>query len=146
MDVQALVELELPHLYHSVARNSPKRPFLTEKWGSFQVRAAPKSFALYVLPLVTIGISGEVKGRNKLKIRVGILCSGPEDVCCVDALCLHREATFIPSWRSHCLVCPCILPWFSTGYTGQFIFSANLVHAGAIHRGPQHRDCYVREQ
>ena len=58
MDVQALVELELPHLYHSVARNSPKRPFLTEKWGSFQVRAVSKSFALYVLPLVTIGISG----------------------------------------------------------------------------------------
>ena len=36
--MQALVELELPHLYHSVARNSPKRPFLTEKWGNFQVR------------------------------------------------------------------------------------------------------------
>ncbi len=35
--VQVLVELELPHLYHSVARNSPKRPLLTEKWGSFQV-------------------------------------------------------------------------------------------------------------
>lgn len=35
--VQVLVELELPHLYHSVARNSPKRPLLTEKWGTFQV-------------------------------------------------------------------------------------------------------------
>jgi glutathione S-transferase len=34
---EALVELELPHIYHSVARNSPKRPFLTEKWGNFQV-------------------------------------------------------------------------------------------------------------
>ena len=31
------MELELPHLYHSVARNSPKRPLLTEKWGTFQV-------------------------------------------------------------------------------------------------------------
>ena len=40
--VQVLVELELPHLYHSVARNSPKRPLLTEKWGSFQV-CFPKS-------------------------------------------------------------------------------------------------------
>ena len=37
--MQCLVELELPHLYHSVARNSPKRPLLTEKWGSFQVSA-----------------------------------------------------------------------------------------------------------
>ena len=35
--MQVLTELELPHLYHSVARNSPKRPLLTEKWGSFQV-------------------------------------------------------------------------------------------------------------
>ncbi|CAL5219441.1 g1272 [Coccomyxa viridis] len=34
---EVLTELELPHLYHSVARNSPKRPLLTEKWGSFQV-------------------------------------------------------------------------------------------------------------
>ena len=32
-----LTELELPHLYHSVARNSPRRPLLTEKWGTFQV-------------------------------------------------------------------------------------------------------------
>lgn len=39
--VQVLTELELPHLYHSVARNSPKRPLLTEKWGSFQVCSSP---------------------------------------------------------------------------------------------------------
>ena len=32
-----LVELELPHIYHTVARNSPKRPLMTEKWGNFQV-------------------------------------------------------------------------------------------------------------
>jgi hypothetical protein len=36
--MQVLSELELPHLYHNVARNSPKRPLLTEKWGTFQVR------------------------------------------------------------------------------------------------------------
>ena len=35
--MQVLTELELPHLYHNVARNSPKRPLLTEKWGTFQV-------------------------------------------------------------------------------------------------------------
>lgn len=41
--MQVLVELELPHLYHSVARNSPKRPLLTEKWGNFQVCHTPDS-------------------------------------------------------------------------------------------------------
>ena len=35
--MQVLTELELPHLYHNVARNSLKRPLLTEKWGIFQV-------------------------------------------------------------------------------------------------------------
>lgn len=34
---EVLVELELPHIYHTVARNSPKRPLMTEKWGNFQV-------------------------------------------------------------------------------------------------------------
>lgn len=35
---QTLNELEIPHLYHSVARNSPKRKELTKKWDTdFQV-------------------------------------------------------------------------------------------------------------
>ena len=35
--LQALVEYEIPHLYRTVARNSPKRKELESKWGSFQV-------------------------------------------------------------------------------------------------------------
>ena len=35
--MQALVELEIPHIYHTVARNSPKREAMTQKWGNFQV-------------------------------------------------------------------------------------------------------------
>lgn len=35
--VQALVELEIPHIYHTVARNSPKREEMTKKWNQFQV-------------------------------------------------------------------------------------------------------------
>ena len=31
------MELEIPHLYKTVARNSPKRPELEAKWNSFQV-------------------------------------------------------------------------------------------------------------
>ena len=34
---QVLVELELPHIYHTVARNSPKRKEMEDKWGVFQV-------------------------------------------------------------------------------------------------------------
>ncbi|KAK9822987.1 hypothetical protein WJX81_000952 [Elliptochloris bilobata] len=34
---EVLVELELPHVYHSVARNSPKRVAMREKWDTFQV-------------------------------------------------------------------------------------------------------------
>ena len=37
MCLQVLTELELPHIYHTVARNSPKRALMTEKWGNFQV-------------------------------------------------------------------------------------------------------------
>ncbi len=28
-----LTELEIPHIYHSAARNSPKRPAFEAKWG-----------------------------------------------------------------------------------------------------------------
>lgn len=35
--MQALVELEIPHIYHTVARNSPKREVMTRKWDQFQV-------------------------------------------------------------------------------------------------------------
>ena len=35
-----LVELELPHIYHTVARNSPKRKEMEDKWGVFQVNLA----------------------------------------------------------------------------------------------------------
>ena len=35
--MQALVELEIPHVYHTVARNSPKREAMTRKWNQFQV-------------------------------------------------------------------------------------------------------------
>ena len=34
---QVLTELEIPHIYHSVARGSPKRPAFEAKWGVFQV-------------------------------------------------------------------------------------------------------------
>jgi hypothetical protein len=47
---QVLVELELPHLYHSVARNSPKRPLLTEKWGTFQVNWFAQPFICWQAP------------------------------------------------------------------------------------------------
>jgi len=30
---QVLTELEVPHIYHSCARNSPKRPGFEAKWG-----------------------------------------------------------------------------------------------------------------
>ena len=30
---QVLTELEIPHIYHNVARNSPKRPAFEAKWG-----------------------------------------------------------------------------------------------------------------
>ncbi len=35
--MQVFVELEIPHIYHSVARNSPKRQELIDKWDVFQV-------------------------------------------------------------------------------------------------------------
>lgn len=35
--VQVFTELEIPHIYHSVARNSPKRQELVDKWDVFQV-------------------------------------------------------------------------------------------------------------
>lgn len=35
--LQVFVELEIPHIYHSVARNSPKRQELVDKWDVFQV-------------------------------------------------------------------------------------------------------------
>ncbi|KAL3131916.1 hypothetical protein ABBQ38_007619 [Trebouxia sp. C0009 RCD-2024] len=34
---EVFVELEIPHIYHSVARNSPKRQELIDKWDVFQV-------------------------------------------------------------------------------------------------------------
>eukprot|EP00891_Asterochloris_glomerata_P006461 jgi/Astpho2/6461/Aster-06930 len=34
---EVLVELELPHIYHTVARNSPRRKEMEDKWGVFQV-------------------------------------------------------------------------------------------------------------
>ena len=34
---EQLCELELPHIYHTVARNSPKRKELENKWQTFQV-------------------------------------------------------------------------------------------------------------
>lgn len=34
---EVFVELEIPHIYHSVARNSPKRQELVDKWDVFQV-------------------------------------------------------------------------------------------------------------
>jgi glutathione S-transferase len=34
---EVLTELEIPHIYHSVARRSPKRPAFEAKWGVFQV-------------------------------------------------------------------------------------------------------------
>ena len=37
MCMQCLVELEIPHIYHTVARNSPKREEMTKKWNQFQV-------------------------------------------------------------------------------------------------------------
>ena len=35
--LQVFVELEIPHIYHSVARNSPRRQELVDKWDVFQV-------------------------------------------------------------------------------------------------------------
>ena len=35
-----LTELELPHVYHTVGRNSPKRIAMREKWDTFQARAS----------------------------------------------------------------------------------------------------------
>lgn len=36
---QVLTELELPHVYHTVGRNSPKRIAMREKWDTFQARS-----------------------------------------------------------------------------------------------------------
>lgn len=35
---EELSELEIPHIYHTVARNSPKRKELENKWQTFQVQ------------------------------------------------------------------------------------------------------------
>ncbi len=43
---EQLCELELPHLYRSCARGSPKRQELLDKWGSFQVLG--RSFHAFV--------------------------------------------------------------------------------------------------
>lgn len=36
LSVQVLTELEIAHVYHSAARNSPKRPEFEAKWGVMQ--------------------------------------------------------------------------------------------------------------
>jgi len=43
---QVLTELELPHVYHSVARNSPKRITMREKWDTFQARRPARRCAI----------------------------------------------------------------------------------------------------
>ncbi len=43
---QVLNELELPHVYHSVARNSPKRVEMRQKWDTFQVRSLCRQLLL----------------------------------------------------------------------------------------------------
>ena len=43
--VQVFVELEIPHVYHTVARNSPKRQELVDKWDVFQVPYIEVGFA-----------------------------------------------------------------------------------------------------
>ena len=48
LQMQVLVELELPHIYHTVARNSPKRPLMTEKWGNFQVCPLGAAFGNFI--------------------------------------------------------------------------------------------------
>ena len=44
---QVFVELEIPHVYHSVARNSPKRQELIDKWDVFQVPYIEVSTGLF---------------------------------------------------------------------------------------------------
>ena len=44
--VQVLTELELPHVYHTVGRNSPKRIAMREKWDTFQARAPMQVIAI----------------------------------------------------------------------------------------------------
>lgn len=39
---EELCELEIPHIYHTVARNSPKRKELENKWQTFQVNGCPR--------------------------------------------------------------------------------------------------------
>lgn len=47
--MQVFVELEIPHIYHSVARNSPKRQELIDKWDVFQVPYIEVSLELDIL-------------------------------------------------------------------------------------------------
>lgn len=57
------VELEIPHIYHSVARNSPKRQELIDKWDVFQVpyievRITLKAVCAWTVFLVYEGVAG----------------------------------------------------------------------------------------
>lgn len=44
---EVLTELEIPHIYRSVARKSPKRPAFEAKWGVFQVRSFDTALLVY---------------------------------------------------------------------------------------------------
>ena len=45
-----LTELELPHVYHTVGRNSPKRIAMREKWDTFQARYFCKRLSSHAKP------------------------------------------------------------------------------------------------
>lgn len=55
--LQVFTELEIPHIYHSVARNSPKRQELIDKWGVFQVPYIEVSPCLVSCTVVRPGLA-----------------------------------------------------------------------------------------
>ena len=77
------VELEIPHIYHSVARNSPKRQELVDKWDVFQVPYIEVGFI--VVPQNALHPFGTNKTASALPLAAAI--SQAYDMLC-GTLCM----------------------------------------------------------
>ena len=118
---QVLTELELPHVYHSVARNSPKRITMREKWDTFQARctarhACASSARQRVSPfrdglqmLGVYAVDARCACTHRDKGTHGVQSSG----CCAVTPCLKPvPAAPTAVWRSSARQLPCL---YATG-------------------------------
>ena len=93
--LQVFVELEIPHIYHSVARNSPKRKELVDKWDVFQVPYIEVGFAVVAqntlqpfgnkncsaLPALPTPAVWRVCGARACDLLCGTFCMYPVEAC-----------------------------------------------------------------